>query len=126
MKTEMIRHLAMLRKNETDSHHPCQSGTALNHQSCCMHKDISAWPPDRLSRLTLDPTPCPPRTPPVRFVHNDGAHISDINGVPPGYLCIHAPLPCTQFVNLDESTNNRKGDEDVIADWLTDEVPSTV
>jgi hypothetical protein len=45
---------------------------------------------------------------------------SKIEGVPPGYVYIHTPLPSTQFLNLNAYAKDRKRNDDFIPDLLTD------
>jgi len=56
---------------------------------------------------------------------NEGAHGSEIEGVPPGYVYIHTPLSSTQFLNLDSYAKDRKHNKDFIPDLRTDEGTST-
>ena len=49
----------------------------------------------------------------------------ETDGVPPGYVYIHTPLPWTRFLNLDPYGTDRMRDTYFIPDWLTDEGPST-
>ena len=56
---------------------------------------------------------------------NEGAHASPIEGVPPGYIHIHTPLPKAQYFNLDAYVEDRKRDKDFIPDLLNDEGTST-
>jgi len=56
---------------------------------------------------------------------DDGAHLSKIKGVAPGYVYIHTPLPSSQFFNLDPYAKDRKCDKDFHPDLLTDEGTST-
>jgi len=46
-------------------------------------------------------------------------------GVPPGYVYVHTPLPCARLFNLDWYAKDRMHDKDFIPDLLTDEGPST-
>jgi len=64
-------------------------------------------------------------TPSLRPGDDEGAHASEIDGVPPGYRSIHTALPCTKFVDQDEYTEEYKRDKDCNPDMLTDEDPST-
>ena len=50
---------------------------------------------------------------------------SETEGVPPGYVYIHTPLPRAQFINVDPFAKDRMRDNDFIPDLLTDECPST-
>jgi len=56
---------------------------------------------------------------------NTVAHVSEIEGVPPGYVYIHTTLPRAQFFNLDAYAKDRKCDTDFDPDLLTDKGTST-
>jgi len=62
---------------------------------------------------------------PVSPSYNEAAHLSEIEGVPPGYVYILTPLPSAQFFNLDAYAKDRKRDKDFNPDLLTDEGTST-
>jgi len=79
------RHPAMVLENQMDGRLPCQNGTAKNPQTCWRHNGTGEPPPD--------PAPPPPEMPPAPSGANQGAHHSEIEGVPPGYVYIHTPLP---------------------------------
>jgi len=53
------------------------------------------------------------------------AQVSEIDGVPPGYVCIHPPLPSAQFFNHDAYAKDGKHNEDFNPELLTDEGTST-
>jgi len=57
--------------------------------------------------------------------YDEAAHLSEIKGVPPGYVYIHTPLPSAQFVNHDAYAKDRKRDKHFDPDLLTDEETST-
>ena len=57
--------------------------------------------------------------------NNEVAHLSEIEGVPPGYVYIYTSLPSAQFFNLDAYAKDRKRDKDFHPDLLTDEETST-
>jgi len=46
--------------------------------------------------------------PPVPPGDKEAAHVSEIEGVPPGYVYINTPLPSVQFFNLDAYAKDRK------------------
>jgi len=115
----------MLWDNQTDSYLPCQNGTAQNPQTHWRRKSTGAPPPEQLRLPTPETTPDPPKTPPVPPVNNVAAHLSEIEGVPPGYVYIHTPLPSVQFSNHDAYANDRKHEKDFDPDFLPDEETST-
>jgi len=57
--------------------------------------------------------------------NNQGSHASKIEGLPPGYVYIHIPVPGIKFFNHDTYPENRKQNKDFDPDLLTDEGPST-
>jgi len=124
-KAAMDRHPAMLQENETDCCLPCQSGTAKNPQTCWRCKGTGAPPQERLREPTPEPTPHLPRTALVPPGDNEAAHVSEIAGLPPGYLYIHTCLPTAQFFNHDAYAKDRKRDKDFNPDLLTDKGTST-
>jgi len=63
-----------------------------------------------------------PTVPPC---NNEAVQVSEIEGVPPGYVYIHTPLPSGQFFNHDAYAKDRKRDKDFDQDLLTDEETST-
>jgi len=127
VKSAMERHLAMLRESQTDGCLPCHDGTAQNPQTCWRRKGMGAPPLERLRQLTPgEPTPHPPKMPPVSLGKNEAAHVSVIEGVLPRYVDIHTPLPGAQFFNLDAYAKDRKRDEDFNPDLLTDAGTSTI
>jgi len=95
-KAAMEIHPAMLRENQADGWLPCQDGTAQNPQTRWRGEGTGAPAPERLWRPTPEPAPHPPETPPVPPGNNEAAHLSEIEGVPPGYVYIHTPLPSAQ------------------------------
>jgi len=64
--------------------------------------------------------PSQPGMPPGPPGYNEGAQNSKIEGVPPGYVNIHTPLPSAQFCTLDAYAKDRKCNNDFIPDLLTD------
>jgi len=125
VKTAMGTHTAMIRDNQTDGFLTCQDGTAQNPQSCWRCEDTGAPPPGRLRQLTPGETPHPPGTPHVPPGRNEGAHASQMEGVPPRYVYIHTPLPSAQSFIIDAYAKDRKCDKDSNPDSLTGEGIST-
>jgi len=125
VKAAMERHPAMLRENQMDGCLPSQNGTAQNPQTRWRCKGTGAPPPERLRQLTPEPMPQPPETPYILPSNKEAAHLSEIEGVPPGYAYIHTPLPSAQFFNHDAYAKDRKRDKDFDPDLLTDEETST-
>jgi len=82
---------------------------------------MGAPPPEQLRHQTPELMPHPPETPPVPPSNNEAAHLSKIDGVPPGYVYIHTPLSSAQSINLDTYAKDRKSDKDFNPDLLTDE-----
>jgi len=113
VKAAIEGHLAMVHENQTDGCLPCHHDTAKNLQTCWRHKETSASPPKLM--------PPPPGTPPVSPSLNDGADSSEIEGLPPGYVYIHTPLPNVQFYNLNAYGKDHKWDLDFIPDLQTNE-----
>jgi len=125
VKAAMERHSAMLRENQTDCCLPWQNGTAWNPQTRWRCKGTGAPPPEQLTQPTPEPMPHPPETPLVPPSNNEGAHASEINGVPPGSVHIHTPLPSPRYFNPDAYAKNRKRDKDFNPNLLTDEATCT-
>jgi len=125
VKAAMERHPAMLWENQMDGCLPGQNDTAQNPQTRWRRKGTGAPPRERLRQPTPEPMPNPPETPPVPPGNNEAAHLSKLEGVPPGYVYIHTPLPSAQFFNLDAYATDRKRDQDFNPDLLTDERTST-
>jgi len=125
VKVAIERHPAMLWENQTDGYLPCQNDTAQNSQTRWRRKGTGARPPERLRQPTPEPTPQPPEMPPVPPSINEAAHLSEIEGVPPGYVYIHTSLPSAQFFNHDAYAKDRKRDKHFDPDLLTDEEIST-
>jgi len=69
--------------------------------------------------------PHPPETPLVPCGNNEAAHLSEIEGVPPGYVYIHTSLPTAEFFNHDAYAKDCKHGKDFDPDLLTDEETST-
>jgi len=115
----------MLWEHQTDSCLPCQNGTAHNPQTSWGRKGMGGPPPKRLRQPTPKPNPHPPKAPPLPPSNNAAAHLSEIQGVPPGYVYIPTPLPSAQVFNLDAYAKDSKRDKDFNPDLLTDEGTST-
>ena len=103
----------------------CQYDTAQTPQKCWRCEGTGAPPRERLRQQTPEPTPHPPETPPVPPGDNEAVRICEIEGVPPGYVCIHTPLPSDQFFNLNTSTKDHKRNKNSNADLLTNEGTTT-
>ena len=88
-------------------------------------KGTGARAPERLRQPTLERMPHPPRTPLVPSGDNEGAYASEIDGVPPGYVIIHSPLPSAQFFTFVAYAKDHKCDKDFNPYLLTDEGTST-
>jgi len=125
VRAAMERHPAMLRDNQMDGCLPCHNGTAQNPQTRWRRRGMGAPPPVRLRQPTPQMMPHPPGVPPVPSGDNEAAHISEIEGVPPGYVYIHTPLPSAHFFILDSYAKDCKHDKDFNPDLLTDEGTST-
>jgi len=123
-KAAMERHPAILWENQTVGFLPCQNGAKWNPQTHWGRKGTGAPPPERLSQPTPESTPHPSETPPVPPSNNEAAHLSEIEGVPPGYVYIHTPLPSARFFNQDAYAKDRKRENDFDPDLLTDEETS--
>jgi len=117
VKAAIERLWAMFRDNQMDGCLPCQNGKAMNPQTRRRSKGTGARPP----RLA----PPRPGTPPAPPHDSERTQPSEKEGVPPGYVFIHTPLPHARFFNLDPYAKNRMPDKDFIPDLLTDEGPST-
>jgi hypothetical protein len=76
------RHPAMVRENHMDSCLPCRNGTTKNPQTCWKRKGTGALLPRQ--------APAQPRMPPVPAGDEES---SEIEGMTPGYVYIHTPLP---------------------------------
>jgi len=111
------RHLPMVQENQTDSCLPSHNGTTKNPQTRWRCKWTAALPPR--------PAPPRPGTPPAPPDDSEITQSSETEGVPPGYVYIHTPLPSTRYFNLDQYAKDRMRDTDFIPDLLTDEGPST-
>lgn len=120
VKAAKERHLATVHKNLTDGCLPCQNGMAKDPQTCRGRQDTGAPPPKPTPSLPGLP-PVPPAPPGV----NEGAAMSENEGVPPGYVYIHPPLPNAQFISQEAFAKNRKCDKDFIPVVLTDEATTT-
>jgi len=117
VKAAMETPPAMVRENQTDCCLPCQNGTAKNSQTRRRRKGMCAPPPR--------PAPPRPKTRPAPPRDSEITPSSETKGVPPRYVYIHSPLPCTGFFNLDPYTKDPMCDKDFIPDLLTDEGPFT-
>ena len=125
VKAAMERHLALLREKQMDGFLPGQYGTAHNRQARWKCKGTSEPPPERLRQQRPEPTPHPPGMTPVAPGGNDGAHSFETEGVPPGYVNIHTPLPSAHFSQVDAYAKDHKHKKDFNPDLLTDEGIST-
>jgi len=125
VKAATERHQAMLRENPTDGCLPCQHGTAQNPQTRWSRKAMGAPPPERPREPAPEPTTQLPETPHVPPANEEATHLSEIEGVPPGYVYIHAPLPRAEFLNDDASAKDHKREKDFDPDLLTDDGTST-
>jgi len=86
---------------------------------------MGAPPPERLRQPTPEPTPHPPQTPLVPPGNDEASYLSEIKGVPPGYVYVHTPLPSAQFSDHDAYAKDCKCDKDFDPDLLTVEEIST-
>jgi len=111
------RHLAMVQENQMDGCLPCQNGTAKNPQTRWRRKGTSAPPP----RLVL-PRPGSPPAPPD---DSERTQSSETEGMPPGYVYVHTPLPSARFSNLVPYAKDHMRNKDFIPYLLTGEGPST-
>jgi len=84
VKAAMERHPAMLWENQTDGCLPRQNGTAQNPQTQWRCKGTGAPPPERLRQPTPEPMLHPVQTPLDPHRNNEEAHVSEIEGMPPG------------------------------------------
>ena len=121
----MDRHLETLRGDQTDGFLCWHNGIAHNSQPRWRHKSTRAPPLERLRHPTPEAMPHPPTTSPVPPIENEAAPVSETNGVPPGYVYIHTPLPSAQCCNLDGYAMDRKLHKDCNPDLLTDKGTST-
>jgi len=119
------RHPAIVRGNQTDSHLPCQNGTAMNPQTCWRHIGTGAPPPDQCREPTAEPMPPPPGILPAPPSDYEGAEGSQTKGLPTAYVYIHTPLPNSQCFNLDAYAKDSKRNKDFIPDLLAEEGTST-
>jgi hypothetical protein len=114
VKAEIGNHPAMVHENQTHGGFLCKNGTGKNPQTHWWRKGRSA-PPTRW-------VPHSPRTAPAS---SDDIECSKTEGVPPGYVYIHTPLPSTWLVKCDPSTNDCMRIKDFIPDLRSDGSPST-
>jgi len=121
----MERHTAMLRQNQTDGCLSCQNGAALNPHSCWKRKGTGAPLTEQLRQPTAEPIPHSRETPLVPPGVNAGAHASEIESVPPGYVFLPTPVRSAEYFNLDADAKDRKWDKDFHPVLLTDEGTST-
>jgi len=112
VKAAMERHPAMLWENQPDGCLACQNGTAQNPQTRWRCNGTGTPPPERPRDPTPEQSPHPPERPLLPPSSNEAAHVSEIEGVLPGYVYIHTSLPSAQCFNLDECANNCKRDKD--------------
>ena len=125
VNTAMERHPAMLQENQTDCCLRCQNGTAQNPLTRWRCKGMGAPPPERFRQPTPELRPHPPGMPPVPPGDNEAAHVSEIDGVPPGYVNIHNHLPSSQFFNHDAYAKDHKRNQVFNPDLLTEKGTST-
>jgi len=124
-KAAMEWHPAMLRENQTDGCLPFHTGTAQNPQTPWRHKGTRAPPQVLVRQPTPEPMRHLPGIPPVSPAHNEGAHTSEIEALPPWYVYIHTSFPSAQFFNLDAYAKDPKHNKDINPDLLTDKGTST-
>jgi len=118
VKAAIQRHPAMLRQNQTSSCLPCQNGTAKTLPTDWRCKGTGAPAPARRREPTpvlTTPAPCTPAAP---TGDNSGAQLSEIVNLPAGYTHPHTALPCAEFFDEDEDTQQ---DTDFGPDMLTNE-----
>jgi len=113
----MERHPVMVCENQTDGFLPCPTGTAKYPRIRWLGKRKGASP-EELAPHTRG-------TPPVTSSDNVGADSSRIEGVPPGHVYIHTPLPNAHVFDSDANVKDCTQDKDFIPDLLTDEGTST-
>jgi len=87
VKAAIERHPAMFRENQTDGYLHCQNGTTKNPQTCWSRKGKGAPPPRWASPWPESPS-----------VTSDDDQSSETEGMPPGYVYIHTPLPNARFL----------------------------
>jgi len=121
VKATRERHLAMFRQIFIARCLPCQNRTSKNLQSGWRRKPTSAPRPDWRRLRTPEPTPPPPRMPPVPIGNNSGTQCSQINNLLAGYVSSHTSHHCTVFCSLDASAQDSQHDTDFDPDMLTDE-----
>jgi len=114
VKSTIERRPALVRENQTAGGLPCHNGATKNLQTCWRHEGTGAPPPRRV----------PPR-PGMPLAPSEDCESSEKEGVPPGDVNIHTPLPRARFVNLDPYVNDGMCNKDFIPELLTDESPST-
>jgi len=93
VKADLKRQAAMVCENQTDCCLPCQIGTRMNPQTGWRRKGTGAPP--------LWWAPHWPGMPPAPPDDSERTQSSETEGVPPGYVYIHTPLPSAWFFNLD-------------------------
>jgi len=125
VKPAIVRHLAMLRQNDTDGCIPMQCGTAHNLQELWRRNRVGAPPPDWLRQETTAPMPPLPVMPTAPPGHNVWALASEIGSVSPRYVYIRTPLPRAQFFNLGTYAKNCKHDQEFNTALLTGEESTT-
>ena len=117
VKAVMERHPAIVQEHQTDSCLPCQNVTAKNPQTRGRRKGTGA--------PRQQPAPLRPGLPRAAPDDSERTHLSKTEGVPPGYMYIHTPLPSARVFNPDQHDKDCMRDKDFIPDLLTDEGPST-
>jgi len=101
VKAVKVGCLAMVHEKWMDSSLPCQKGTTENMQTHWRCKCTGALLPDWCRHPTPEPATPTPRMPPVPPCYHEGAHSSQIQGVPCRYVYIYSALPNAQSFNLD-------------------------
>jgi len=119
------RHPAMLHHNYKNWCLPCQNSTAQNPQTHQRCKEMDGPLTDQHRLPTPEPTLSSPGTPPAPPGDHEAAQSSQIDHLSPGYVYSHAPLPSTQFFNLDVYAQDSQPDTDYYPDTLSVEGTST-
>lgn len=106
VKAAMVRHPAMIGENQMAGCFPCQIARALNPQKRWRPKGTGAPPPDQLRQPTPKLTHHLPGKTSVPPGDNERPDPSEIDGVLPGYANICIALPCFEFFDCDEDTED--------------------
>ena len=125
VKTVIEIQPSMFHETQTPGYLPCKNCRAKHLQSRWRCHGTFEPPLDPHRQPIPEPKPHPPRIPPAVPSNDKGAVSSQIEGVPPGYMYIHTPPSKTHFLYLDAYSKNRKLNNDVIPDLMTDDVAST-